>query len=147
MKKIIAFLLLICVVFTGCTMTSSRAYTYNVETGDTVRILLDTTDGYGLTSELPFTITCDGESLTQGKFITLEGYDLYADAVDSDERSVLLGGGTRDGNEYIHWIYQHEEFNYIIKIAGSNTAVLLYNGVSEESARECFERLTITKEG
>lgn len=70
----------------------------------------------------------------------------YAAVVQSDENAKLLDSGTKDGNEYIFWSFNDREFNYAILIKDSNTGVILGNNVSEESARECFERLTFTVE-
>ena len=58
----------------------------------------------------------------------------------------MLDSGKKDGNDYFFWCYNDTEWNYVIKINGSNTGIVLGNNVSEESAKECFNRLTITVE-
>lgn len=126
---------------TGC--NTSKAYTYNVETGDSVKISLDTSDQYDITSNLPFVISHDEETLSQGVFMTAENYGQYVEVVNADETATLLDSGSKDGNQYIFWSYNGAEYNYAILIGDSNTGVLLGNNVSEESARECFERLKI----
>ncbi len=126
----------------GC--NTSKAYTYNVETGDSVKISLDTSDQYDITSNLPFVISHDEETLSQGVFMTAENYSQYAEVVNADETATLLDFGSKDGNQYIFWSYNGAEYNYAILIGDSNTGVLLGNNVSEESARECFERLKIS---
>lgn len=147
MKKMLAALVaLVCVltVLAGCTTSSSMSYTYSVDNGDSVKVTLDTSDKYRISSKLPFTITCDGETLTQGTFIQGEAYSEYINAVERDEKAYVLDSGTKDGNEYEFWVYDNSEYNYVIRIGGSNTGVLLGNIVSQESAQECFNRLTIT---
>ena len=149
MKKIITLLLCTCMfafVLTGC--TSFKSYTYNVDTGDQIELRLDTTGGYDISSDLPFTISKDGETLSQGSFIVGEGYDYYEAAIGSDSAAEVIEEKSRNGLEYIFYSYDGAsgmEYNYVIKIVGSDTALLIANTVSEESARECFERLTISK--
>ena len=42
------------------------------------------------------------------------------------------------------WNYNNSEYNYAILIKNSQTGVLLGNTVSEESAKEVFNRLQIS---
>lgn len=138
----------VCLVIlaTGCSTNSYKAYTFAVNNGDSIKISLNTADNYDLSSELPFSISHDGQTLSQGTFIISEGYKQYVDSVESDENAKLLDSGEKNGNEYIFWCYDESEYNYAILIRDSNTAVLLGNIVSEESAKECFNRLTMTVE-
>lgn len=55
MKRIIGCLVIIGIMLftlTGC--VSTKSYTFDVETGDKIEIELDTSDGYDITSNLPF---------------------------------------------------------------------------------------------
>lgn len=149
MKKITALILclvMLSVTFAGCNTNSSMAYTYTVDNGDKIKVELNTSDDYNISSDLPFTISCGGETLSQGSFILGEAYQQYVDVVKSDENAKLLDSGTKDGNEYIFWCYNGSEYNYAILIKGSSTGIVLANPLSEESAKECFNRLTITAE-
>ncbi len=119
-------------------------YTYTVSTGDSVDIKLDTSDDYQLTSDLPFEISKDGQLLTSGSFINADGYQMYAGAVEEDENASLLENGSTDTIEYFMWNYNNSEYNYAILIKNSQTGVLLGNTVSEESAKEVFNRLQIS---
>lgn len=136
-------------MLTGCgngvQLKSNKAYEFTVETGDTIQVSLDTSDKYNITSELPFAIFCDGKILSQGDFIIGEAYDEYVNAVQIDSNAKVLDSGTKDSNEYFFWSYNNVEFNYVILIGDSKTGIVLGNNISEESARECFNRLTITK--
>lgn len=147
-KKISVFILAITTVLllAGCEAksSSSKSYTYSVETGDSIKVSMDTSDKYDITSELPFIVSCDGSTLSQGIFITANDYQAYANAIGEDENAVILDSGSKDENEYIFWSYNDSEFNYAILIHDSGTGILLGNNVSEESARECFERLTFS---
>lgn len=147
MKKRLVYvftILSIMILFVGCgNAKTSKTYTFNVETGDSVKVKLDTSDKYNITSEVPFEISQDGDVKSQGTFIFGEAYDQYKDVVDTDANAELLDSGNKDGNEYVFWSYNDSEYNYAILIEGSSTGLILANDVSEESAKECFNRLTI----
>lgn len=151
MRKKRNVLIIICllVMLTGCgngvQLKSNKAYEFTVETGDTIQVSLDTSDKYNITSELPFAISCDDKVLSQGDFIIGEAYDEYVNAVQTDSNAKVLDSGTKDCNEYFFWSYNNVEFNYVILIGDSKTGIVLGNNISEESARECFNRLTISK--
>ncbi len=142
--KVIGIILCTILIMTGC--TTSKAYTYDVETGDRIKIELNTTEGYDISSDLPFVISKDGETLSQGTFITMEGYQYYSDAVEEDDLVTVLDSGTKNGVEYLFYSYDGKEFNYILKVEDSNTGILLANPNSEEEAETCFNLLTFSKE-
>ena len=145
MKKILGTLVLVGIVLatvTGCTTTKS--YTYGVETGDSIKIELNTSDGYDITSNLPFTISKEDKILSQGTFITLDAYNQYLAAVNGDLNSKILDSGSKGGITYTFYSYNNSEFNYIIKIDGSKTGILLGNQNSQIEAQECFNRLTFS---
>lgn len=149
MKKFIVFV--VCVVLmsimsVGCSTNSSKSYTYTVDNGDKIKITLDTSDDYDISSDLPFTISCGEEMLSQGSFILGEAYEQYVSVVETDEKAELLDFGTKDGHEYIFWCYNGSEYNYAILINDSSTGIIIGNLVSEESAQECFNRLIINIE-
>lgn len=147
MKKVFMSLAIIGVMLltlTGC--TKSKSYTFTVETGDKIKIQLNTTDGYDLSSDLPFTISKDGNTLSQGTFITIDGYNQYIEAVNSDSNAKILESKTKDGISYTFYSYNNSEFNYVIKVNDSNTGILLGNPNSQEEAEKCFEQLTFTLE-
>ena len=147
MKKRLVYvftILSMMILFVGCVNTKTfKAYTFNVETGDSIKIKLYTSDEYDITSEVPFEISQDGDIKSQGTFILGEAYEQYKDVVDTDANAELLDAGNKDGNEDIFWSYNDSEYNYAILIKGSSTGLILGNNVSEESAKECFNRLTI----
>lgn len=147
MKKTLLSLILLCTfmfTLTGCNTTKS--YTFDVETGDKIKIELNTTDGYDLSSSLPFTVSKDGSVLSQGTFITLDGYDDYVNMVNNDTNSTVLDSGSMNGVTYTFYSYNDAEFNYIIKIDNSNTALLLGNANSQNEAQTVFELLTFSTE-
>lgn len=147
MKKVLALVLSVILavcIFTACNTTSSKVYTFTVDNGDKIKVELNTSNDYDLSSDVPFAILCDGKTLSQGSFVMAESYQQYVSVVNTDENAELIDSGTKDGNEYIFWCYNGSEYNYAILIKGSNTGIVLGNPVSEESAKECFNRLTIS---
>ncbi len=144
----ILFIGLMLILLTGCGSSSngvktSKSFTYDVETGDKVKITLNTSDNYDLTSSIPFTISKDDEDLTKGIFLTEANYEYYKKAAEQGSNVKIIDSGSKDGIDYIFYNYKDTEFNYVIKIKDSNTGILLGNNVSEKSAKECFNRLEI----
>lgn len=145
MKKVllsVSLFIISLLVLTGCTTTLS--YTFEVETGDSVKVGLNTTDGYKISYKVPFEISLDDEVLSTGTFVTLDQYNQYKDAVDMDNNVKIIDSGSKDDITYVFYSYNNEEYNYLIKINDSKTGLLIGNIVSEKSAKEVFDRLTIT---
>lgn len=138
---------IIIVSLCGCASTTAKktvAYTYSVETGDNIVVELDASGNYGLSSEIPFEISHNGEVISHGIFIYSDYYSEYIETVKNDSNAIIIDSGENDSCEYLMWNYKGEEFNYVMKIKGTDTGLLLGNNVSEESAKECFQRLKIT---
>ena len=133
---------IMCLILTGC--TTHKSYTYDVTTGDSIKVELNTSDGHDITSTLPFTISKDDKTLSQGTFITIDGYNQYLNAVNGDAKAKIIDSGSKDGITYTFYSYNDSEFNYIIKIDGSKTGILLGNPNSQAEAQECFDRLNFS---
>ena len=147
MKKVFGTLILfltLSLVLTGC--TTSKSFTYDVQTGDSIKVKLNTSNGYELSSDLPFTISKDSKTLSQGTFITIDGYNQYIDVVNNDSNAKILDSGNTNGISYTFYSYNDSEFNYIIKIDNSKTGILLGNPNSKEEAKEIFDKLTFSLE-
>lgn len=147
MKKILSLLVLVMVMvltLTGC--TTSKSFAWDVNTGDKIKIKVDTSGGYDITSDLPFTISKDDETLSQGTFITIDGYNQYMNAVETDSTAKVIDSGSKDGITYTFYSVNDSEFNYIIKIDGSKTGILLGNPNSQAEAEEVFSRMTFSQE-
>ena len=144
MKKIVFLLCAFMLLCTACQFSTSKSFTFDVDNGDQIKVSLDTTGGFDLSSQAPFGISQNGKVLSEGTFIYSEYYDYYVEVVDNDSDAELLDSGTKDGNEFIFWCYNDVEYNYAILVRDSDTGVVIGNMVSEKSAKECFDRLTIT---
>lgn len=151
MKKVMCLVMAFIMVFamTACGGNiggnTSMAFTFAVNTGDNIKIELDTTDRYSLTSDIPFVVSHKGDVLSQGAFIIGDGYVTYLDLIESDEDAKVIESGEKNGYEYTMWEYADKEWNYAIHVSDA-TAIIIGNNVSEESAHEVFARLTISVE-
>ena len=157
MKKILLYIinLSLIVLLVGCVSNTKKnednnehkeykEYTFPVSTGDTIQVKLDVSDKYDLVNEIPFKITNNEETLTLGLFISLDAYQQQIDKIKNDENSKIIKEGNKDGNNFVFWSQDEEKYNYVVMIKDSSTGVMLYNSISEESAKECFEKLDIT---
>ena len=143
-KRLVCSILVAMFVMLAAGCTSSKTVTYNVETGDSISIKLDTSEGYDISTDVPFTISQNDETISQGTFITAESYQQYVDAVKSTEGVTIIDSGENDTCEYLMWNNNDTEYDYVVLIKESDTGVLIGNNVSEKSAKECFNRLTIS---
>ena len=67
MKKIL--ILLLCILLMGCSFHSSKSYTFDIETGDRIKITLKAGNGYDLKQENGrFSITKNDCVILQGIF-------------------------------------------------------------------------------
>ena len=148
-KRFFCLMLVLCLALSlmACgNVTTRKSYTYKIDNGDKIKVSLVTNDGHDMNSDLPFCIELNGETLSQGTFVQADAFATYADMSQTDPAAEILDQGTKDGNEYIFWTYAGEEFNYIIKIGDSNTAVILANAISQASAEACFDLLSFEED-
>lgn len=143
MKNIIKILIIsLFAVFTMTGCTTNVAYTFSVETGDSITVQLDTSDGYKMSNKVPFEISLDGTVLTTGKFIEGKYYDDYLSSIKGDANATLIDESKRDDLEYIFYSYNGSEYNYVINIIGTKTGVIL-SSKDANSAKEVFGLLSI----
>ena len=147
MKKLFSSLLIIGLILIGVSgCKSSKSFTFDVETGDKIKVELNTTDGYDLSSDIPFVISKDNKTLSQGMFIKPEYYNYYIDLVNEDSDSTIIDSGSNSNIDYVFYSYNNSEYNYIIKVKNSNTGILLGNDHSKQEAEKCFSLLTFSKD-
>lgn len=138
---VVAVIIITAILILG-KFTTKLSYTYEVNTGDKITLSLNTTDGYSMTQDMPFSITKDDGIISRGTFIEASAYEVYESSMDLIGGIVNSDKGEKDGITYLYFNYNNTEFDYIIKINDSNTGLLLSNSISEESAKEMFERLS-----
>lgn len=101
---------------------------------------LDTSDKFDISSDVPFIISRDKEELCKGSFLGLDAYYTELDAAQYDEYYTIIDSGSDDDIEYTFYSSE-DEYDYLIHLKDSQTAIMLQNDVSEASAKECFARL------
>lgn len=151
MKKFIlmvSILMTMIISLTACSgIKTSKSYTFSLSTGDKVNVELDTTDGYNINSKSPFEISLKKKVLSIGKFISEEEYKQFLESLKLGNKKVkIIDSGKKDSNEYIFYIYDNKEYNILMLLGKSKVGIILGNNVSKESAKEVFDKLTITVE-
>lgn len=114
-----------------CACTSSFSLTFNVATGDTVEVELDTSDGLKLESGdggNSFFVSRNGTGILDGSFIYDTGADDVRDLLVSSgfslEREIQLDGAS--GDLYVcRPITGTEQNVFVLSIDGSSTGVVL----------------------
>lgn len=85
--KYVIITLSLSLLLTGC--TTSKSYTFKVETGDKIKVELKTNDKYDIDSNIPFTISKDDEKITQGIFIKVSAYEEYETSINSSTAKII----------------------------------------------------------
>lgn len=146
----IGLLLILVFVLTACNFGTRRSYTFEVETGDNIKVTLDNIDKYSLSQKNgTFIVSKDDQTISQGVFLTDEMYNQYKDLIDKNENNVILNKetGKKDDNEYIYYETKGKsgtEYNYVVMINDSHTGVIIGSTVSKEEAQNVFDLLTLT---
>ena len=132
---------------TGCSASTTSSLSFDVSTGDSVTVALDTSDGHKLIEEDgDFIVQKDDETVLQGSFLTQEGYDEQAAAIDSESVEVIEEADV-DGNPYVFYEYTVDgtvNELFLLWIDGSRTGVLLGGLSGAEASQGAFEALTFS---
>ncbi|MDE6742756.1 MAG: hypothetical protein K2J95_02630 [Lachnospiraceae bacterium] len=151
MKKLTALVLSVLLgmmVLTGC--STSISYTYEVGTGDTVKLALDTSDGLMLENEDDiFIVTEDDETILQGSFIDEDTYDYYMEMVKIADGVENIEEDSANGLTWLFYEFDGlagMESNFIVWIDGSDTGVLIASLAGSRGAKKAFNSLTFTVE-
>lgn len=149
--KILSIMLLFStLLFCACSTYANKSYTFNVSTGEQIKVTLNVKTGYSLSQkDGQFTVSDkDGNDILTGIFL-LEGYtDSYREVVDADPDATVLEDKSTGGITYLYYEYDGEtgkEHNFIVDIDGAKTGVLLASQASEEAASKAFSMLSFEK--
>lgn len=149
MKKLAALVLSMVLgmsVLTGC--STSISYTYDVGTGDTVKVTLDTSEGLMLENEDDgFSVTEDDETILQGIFIDEDTYDYYVEMVKIADGPENIEEDSANGLTWVFYEFDGQagmESNFIVWIDGSDTGVLIASLAGSRGAKKAFNSLTFT---
>ncbi len=137
------------ILLTACNFSTNKSYTFDVETGDKIKVALDTSSGLSLSQkDGQFSVTEDDENILQCIFITEETYNQYV-KIKGQQGMTVLEESKKDGNPYYMYEFEGEagtEDNFILWVDDSNTGVILASLAGEEKAKKAFEKLVISKE-
>lgn len=133
----------------ACSMQTTSSVTYDVETGDKIILTLVTSGGYQQDAKNPFSVTKNNEKVIQGTFITIEQYNEYINLVENggseDETVEMIEQGIKDDNTFCFYAVKkktYTEYDFIMRIGNSNTAVAMGSILSEAETRDCFDLMT-----
>lgn len=141
--KIFIFLAIF-ILLTGC--KSSKMVKFNVSNGEVINVTLDTTNGYDISSEIPFYVIKDAKKMCQGEFIVIDSYDQALIELKSNSEVKILDKGARDDGDYIFYSYNDSSWGYIIKLKKSSTSIYLSSTESKDNVSKCASLLTFEKQ-
>ena len=152
--KRIFTLLILCLfsatIFVACSSHSSESLTFNVETGDQIKVSLDTTNGYKLSqNDGTITVEKDGETILQGVFVTPEQFSEYDSSINSTFGVDIL---EHKSEAPLFYLYQVEgesgtETDFLAQIDGAQAGVIFGSLSSLEDAKAAYNALTFEKVG
>lgn len=150
MKKFMFLITAVVIMVTAvaCSVSSSKTVIFSIDNGDVIELKLDTSSGYDISTEVPFSVTSNKEEVASGAFADSSAYEEYSKAIDKEKSATKLEEGEKDGNKYLFWTVDgesHTEYNYIVKVGTSNTVVIIGSTETEEVARETFNRIVISQ--
>lgn len=146
MKKIIAIALTLAISLSMAGCSSTKTSTFRLG-GQTLKVQLDTTDNYDMVSGKYLEISQNGEPLTQCAFMEMAYEDYLTLISRSAEDWQVLETGERDGNSYTLFQVTEDEtptYGCAVQVADAGFTVILSSKISQQSARDCFDRLTFT---
>lgn len=152
--KTLALALTVCALALTMTACSGSTCKLGIPGGtNPITVSIDTSDGYKLkqTADFDFVIEKDGTEIVEGS--TLSNELIGVAKLNIGYGNTLLDEGTRDGYEYFFYRSDVElmgeilssEWVYVISLPDSPRGIQFTNYESQESAEECFKRMTISK--
>lgn len=133
----------------ACSTHASKSATFNVETGDQIRVEVDVKAGYDLTMEVPFAISKGDEVVLNGAFGQPEAYEIYHQLAEDDANATILAEDSKDGSSYFFYTVvnpdtQTTEYNYFVQVAGGKTVVIIGSVAEREAVEAAFAATTIS---
>lgn len=151
-KKVykVLFCMIILLILSGCEFETSRAITFDIETGDKIEVKLDTTDGYALSQEDgKFFVKKKEEEILQGVFMTNEKYDIYLENVHISKDVRINEEGKKGEHDYLAFEIgdgNHLEQGILLKVKNTQTNILLASTSMKEEALQAFQYLSFAAE-
>ena len=148
MKK--RYVLVLALVLALCACSTSKSAVFSVDTGDNIKVTVNTAEGLDLVMEVPFSVTREGRKLLTGSFVYGTYYDIYREAVEEDPKAAVLDEGAKDGNDYFFYTVDGAsgvEHNFVVRVGGSGTAVVMGSLAGREEAEEAFRETVLSLDG
>lgn len=153
MKRLFNLLVGVCLVglLAGCGgAKSTLSYTYNVETGDSIKVTLETQTGYNMTKDLPTTFTKkDTEDYeAKGLFLDKDSYDSVVSQVNASGSSVTIleTGHTVEDNDYMFFSEDMgdgmTQYSFVLHVNDSDTYYMMSTISDRDLFEENFDMLT-----
>ena len=129
-----------------------------LEGDDRIEARLDTSSGYSIASTDPFSIEKDGHAVIYGVVTSADSYDqIRKDVVENQELGEerdewdsvmeILEESERDGNQYMLYSVNSQnvtEYDCVVKVAGTDSSVILGCMDSADMVRDAFEAMTFS---
>lgn len=126
-------------ILTGCPTKTSKSLTFSVDTGDKVKVELDTSDGLDLTSNDNTFIIKDDKTVVTGIFMHDDVVEEYL-----KEAPKIIGVKVIDSDDNMIF-YEYENMYYYIIDLG-DTGVTVSGDLSKESLSDVIDNLEFTVE-
>lgn len=155
MKRVME-VLLVCMCslcFIGCSnVKTDKSYSFEVETGDTIKVTLETQNGYNMTNESPMTFTKkEADYEAKGVFMVEDNYTQVVNQITSDSFSgkLLEEGETVEGNDYLFFMEdmgQNTQYSFVLHIGDSDTYYMMSTLADRDLFEKNFDALTFEVE-
>ena len=86
LKNIFSYILLgslLIATLTGCN-NNNKSYAFGLDTGDKVKITINTSDKYNMSSSLPIQFSKDSETISYGSFVSSGTLDVYKGEIEDE---------------------------------------------------------------
>jgi len=142
-SALLVSLILVAVLLAACSKTKS--FTYSLDTGSSVTVKLDTTDGLDLKDEDGVFSVVDesGEAIIQGTFRTEDAFEEMRSLVEGSSDCNIL----EKEEDSITYVVNGEaglETNRVVKLTDAGVAVVMGSLSDSSVAADAYKKLTFT---
>lgn len=149
-KAFMAGMVLFVCILCGCSTSSTMSLTFAVETGDNIKVTLDTSKGLRLSqADGGYAVAEEGETVLQAFFVEQAVYEQYMDAVMTQEGVTVRRQESENGITFLAYSFDGAagmENNFIIWIDGTATGMVAASLADSETADRAFQSLSFSKE-
>ena len=155
MKRNLFILIIATFLLVGCSFKTYKSLTYDVETGDDIKVELKTGNGYSMTNDknneihyAAIKFTKSKEKIATGYFDYASEYDNIITAIESgvyDDELAKVKEITNTDNKIICYDYLADGRSYCrIKVKNSKTMFTIYNEDYDQLLK-LLDRITVEK--